>query len=562
MDSTRVLQVAFVAIATYGVHSTLLLSIVWLSDRRCGSQALREKLWKWAAVGPLVTTGLQISLVNAMPGWEIPFGSAATEADQVERKIGPGTTQTGTATAKFAASLDRQQLAADTGPQIGKDPAARTPRGSYPESTGRNEVQSEPTAAIVIPKPAARSSSSDFSKKVATQADSDWSIEITPAPPTEDLPSIAGPETPPVAVVETHHPAQRRMTTEDSAKPQRDNVARTVTLRKAKAVTGSDVSQHEAEQAAGSPLLYLVLLVASGSVVGCGRLFVLAVKTARHLATCESVTHGRMHSALREICDKRSVRRRVHLLMSSRVAEPSACGVFRWTIVLPLRLDERLTVDELSALFSHEVGHLVRRDTVWLWIGRALSHCLPWQPLNFVAVKRWQQASEFQCDDWAVRDPKTRIVLARVLTRVAAWKSAGEVCPGVSVVSPPLSQRVERLLSDTPPVDRWLSHRRRFVLTVALFATIGCVSMFAPRLVWAKADVRKVQRKSALDSQAAVGTDVQHRQMEQLNRELDLLAEDLEVALLLLSEQEQTTEVTEKAHAIREGIKRVRSKLK
>jgi hypothetical protein len=54
MGSTSSLPVFTAAVATYAVHSTMLLTVVWLIARMpvVKSHAIREQLWKWAAVAP------------------------------------------------------------------------------------------------------------------------------------------------------------------------------------------------------------------------------------------------------------------------------------------------------------------------------------------------------------------------------------------------------------------------------------------------------------------------------------------------------------------------------
>ncbi len=71
------------------------------------------------------------------------------------------------------------------------------------------------------------------------------------------------------------------------------------------------------------------------------------------------------------------------------ITEPFACGLLRWTIVLPAGIEQRLSGSEMKALLAHEVAHLVRRDPWWLWLGEVLCTCLAFQPLNFLARRRW-----------------------------------------------------------------------------------------------------------------------------------------------------------------------------
>jgi hypothetical protein len=146
----------------------------------------------------------------------------------------------------------------------------------------------------------------------------------------------------------------------------------------------------------------------------------------------------------------------VRLLVSDEFAEPVACGLFHGTIILPRKLESQTSHGELEALLAHEVAHLLRGDTHWLFFGRLLCACLPFQPINFVARRAWRQAEEFLCDQWAVRHGANGLALANCLTVIAEKRMhAGRETTGVAVSGDgsSLSRRVERLVQGTPDED-------------------------------------------------------------------------------------------------------------
>src|SRR5205807_2459997 len=103
----------------------------------------------------------------------------------------------------------------------------------------------------------------------------------------------------------------------------------------------------------------------------------------------------------------------VRLLLVADDFEPAAFGIGRWTIVIPGRAISDLSHDELRALLAHELAHLVRGDSLWLGVSRAVCSCLAFQPLNHLARREWQRAAEFLCDRWAVDRTGTPLALAR-----------------------------------------------------------------------------------------------------------------------------------------------------
>jgi beta-lactamase regulating signal transducer with metallopeptidase domain len=80
--------------ATYLLHSTLLLGSAWLCVRggRLRSEALKERLWKLAAVLPLCTAPLQLVLDVSPPTFELARGRAAIVRETAPLDP-PGTTQ-------------------------------------------------------------------------------------------------------------------------------------------------------------------------------------------------------------------------------------------------------------------------------------------------------------------------------------------------------------------------------------------------------------------------------------------------------------------------------------
>lgn len=199
----------------------------------------------------------------------------------------------------------------------------------------------------------------------------------------------------------------------------------------------------------------------------------------RHVTLAEP-SHRRL---LESICECRGIRRRVRLLQSDRFDEPVAYGLLRWTILIPAKVEKRLNHDELAALLTHELAHLIRGDIVWLVIGRVLTASFAFQPLNFLARRRWQEHAEFQCDDWAVDRNVDRLTLARSLTLVAEWRAGRKSCAGVvSAVGARfhVSDRVERLVADAVP-DLWRRRSRRFAIHLAALLAAAAVVVFGPQ---------------------------------------------------------------------------------
>ena len=198
------------------------------------------------------------------------------------------------------------------------------------------------------------------------------------------------------------------------------------------------------------------------------------------LATAQALSAGCAKESLDRLLHLHATGRKATLLSSTECTTPLACGLLRWTIVLPAGAENRLRSDELGALLAHEVAHLARGDLVWLWVGQFLTTCFGFQPLNRIAFRGWQEAAEYLCDDWAVERLGDPLSLARCLTQVASWRFLSfQPASGLAIggTKATLADRVERLLEDAPGVDPWsrgLSKKGVLVATMAAIAAFAC----------------------------------------------------------------------------------------
>ncbi len=220
-----------------------------------------------------------------------------------------------------------------------------------------------------------------------------------------------------------------------------------------------------------SGLRWLLIVVL---VSGCIRFLMLAFDYFRDLKSLEYETQGRAFDCLKDLCQRAQIRRNVRLSLSDRLAVPIALGWLQPTIVIPTKLEERLDDASLEALLAHELAHVARHDIFWSWIGRAMCLLFAFQPLNFLAFKRWGQASEFQCDRWAVQLGISPFDLARCLTEVAEWRKTGiliDPSARMSLSKSQLSSRVKNLVE--PKRDR---SQRGEALLLGLFL-LGTLSL-------------------------------------------------------------------------------------
>jgi beta-lactamase regulating signal transducer with metallopeptidase domain len=436
---------AMTYLTTYLLHSTLLLVAVWLVVRslRIQSHALAERLWKLAAVAGLFTTPLQLSLGLSSPLCSIPLDYPATAHQSSQLPLD----------FPVESPVDRLHLHEPTAPP-------KPSNGSPAMLSQRPQSSPDPQMAQI-------SDDEDSNTRVRATGrrteETSFQTGENRGDGNSSVPSVDSRSNQTVHSGSIHSAAQPKV------RPS---------------VGGPSVGGPSVPALMKGPETVLVSLIALFVIAGLLRLVSQTIRFQRRLVRCRRIDRGPVRDLLNDLLQEASIRRHVTLLVSSQDAEPAAFGLFRWRIVVPEGLEGKLTDAETKALLAHEVAHLVRGDTLWLWIGRWLCSLFAFQPLHFLARREWQRAAEFQCDDWAARHVGDSLALARCLTLVAEWRLHRRVCPATLAAggsNSNLTSRVERLIEDTDRHDPWTTGFRRRLSALLVLVVLCTLALWGPR---------------------------------------------------------------------------------
>lgn len=418
---------------TYAVHSSVLLGAVWLLLRWLPPRGLllRERLWKLALIGPLLTASLQLGL-GARP-WL-------------------GRLEWSPALPREVAELDRPAPALDT-PPIGTTahvPEAPTGSVASRQATPRPEPRVRRDAPTPRTTPAAAPDrTSTAPAPTAERGSQETAVQSPAAPSFTPREDALARESGPRATEEPPGPAALPASTRLSTPPS-------------------------------WPGLVLVLWAALGlfGVLGITASF-LALK--RRLLGRELLREGPLVETLEALRRRAGLAGRVRLSISSRVTAPFSTGVFLPEICLPRAVVANLTPAQQEVLLAHELGHLLRRDPVWFTASFLVERLFFFQPMNRVARRELAELAELACDDWAVRWTGSRLALASCLTEVAGWivdePRRPLALPGLTAPRSPLGRRVARLLDDRRSPA---SEPRGRSFSVAALAALGLTVVAVP----------------------------------------------------------------------------------
>ena len=126
-------------------------------------------------------------------------------------------------------------------------------------------------------------------------------------------------------------------------------------------------------------------------------------------------------------------------------------GVFSPKLIAARAVIDACTREELTAIVSHERGHLHARDNLKRWLMACAPDALRWTPIHRELCAAWHDAAEDAADDVATGfDESARANLATLLVKIA--RLAPETAWPVATVSPfveqdGLARRVRRLLA-------------------------------------------------------------------------------------------------------------------
>jgi len=256
-------------------------------------------------------------------------------------------------------------------------------------------------------------------------------------------------------------------------------------------------------------VLFSLLAMASIAILfGALRYTTQFYSLRRKLAGASEMTEGAARRLLDDLLRYVSRGRPVTLLAGPGCSEPMAFGLFRWTIVLPVRAECELTEDELRSLLAHELAHLVRGDAWWLLASRFVCALGGFQPLNHLARREWQRAAEFLCDAWAVSRTGNRLALARCLAEVAGWRWQQADCAATLAATGRrngLADRIETLIHSEPTVDLRADRKARLHLTWMIALVLGGIVWAGPRIRLSAASQAPKEKDRTSSQEPATG---------------------------------------------------------
>lgn len=117
---------------------------------------------------------------------------------------------------------------------------------------------------------------------------------------------------------------------------------------------------------------------------------------------------------------------RLLVFESDYIQSPMTLGIFRPVIVVPNKIAELLSDEELVCILSHELAHIMRRDTVMAFCQQLALAIFWWNPLLRIAIMQSNRLRERICDDYIVSFFHSGRVLAEAIVKLAEWSTTAD----------------------------------------------------------------------------------------------------------------------------------------
>jgi len=119
-----------------------------------------------------------------------------------------------------------------------------------------------------------------------------------------------------------------------------------------------------------------------------------------------------------EILQRLRIRRLVRVLVSDSAVSPFVFGLTHPVIMLPGKLAQSLSSEEMAALLGHEIAHLRRYDLLWCAGWRWMKALFWFHPLVWKVPEAHSLACEEEADRMASSQMENRASYARILAQM------------------------------------------------------------------------------------------------------------------------------------------------
>jgi beta-lactamase regulating signal transducer with metallopeptidase domain len=199
---------------------------------------------------------------------------------------------------------------------------------------------------------------------------------------------------------------------------------------------------------------------------------------------------------IRGIAKEIGIHRKVKILNSQLVDMPMVYGTFRPVLLLPVAYMGGLTMEQLEAIFAHELAHIRRHDYAVNFVQHLFEAVFFFNPFVWLISKTINDERELCCDDLAIQYCTNRRLYVKALSELEIYRSSHSgLAMGLANSSSGLIHRIRRLIE-----PEYRKGGQFKLVIVAVLITLGWIGLSmidfkeVPRQTYAEASLVSSQR--------------------------------------------------------------------
>lgn len=222
-------------------------------------------------------------------------------------------------------------------------------------------------------------------------------------------------------------------------------------------------------------LPFILFFWTAGTLFGAGLVLAgyLRSRRLRSVRPCR----GRLSHVVDELARKLGIKT-APTVVEAEINSPFVVGVRRHMLVLPPKIEQELTPEEVRAILAHELAHVKRSDYTMNLLQTSLLLLMWPHPAAWMLWIRLRCEREACCDEVAVQLCGSAVPLAHALYRLAMNASPFDVA--VPAAAGSLELRLRRLLTPSRPSHRILSGATPALAMIALVLATICMAQTLP----------------------------------------------------------------------------------
>jgi len=169
----------------------------------------------------------------------------------------------------------------------------------------------------------------------------------------------------------------------------------------------------------------------------------------------------------------------VPVLSSPLSTEPGIFGIFRPVLLLPERINNRLTPAQLDAIIAHEMSHVSRRDNLTAAIHMVVQAIFWFHPVVWWIKARLLEEREQACDEIVLQSGNDADVYAESILIVCKICLESPLACVAGVAGSDLKRRIVRIMTERVARNLDLSRKLLLVLAAIVALTVPVVSGLA-----------------------------------------------------------------------------------